>query len=120
LKIDRNRYVSELNRICAACTNEPYLGSIIESTGTAAECDYCGKAVLTIVLEELVDRCEHVIEAFYGVTSMEDSVLYCSSADNSAPLRQRFCFARQTLLGRHKPLQEFLGASCLVEQSSAL
>lgn len=46
--------------------------------------------------------------------------IQCSSADNSAPLRQRFWFARQTFLGRRKPSQKFLGASCLVEQSSAL
>ncbi|MCC4627514.1 hypothetical protein LL973_25235 [Xanthomonas campestris pv. nigromaculans] len=45
--------MSELNRICAACIKEPYLGSIIASTGTAADCDYCGKTVPTVVLEEL-------------------------------------------------------------------
>lgn len=68
--------MSELNRICAACIKEPYLGSIIASTGTAADCDYCGKTVPTVVLEELVDRCEHLIETFYEVTSLEDSVVY--------------------------------------------
>ncbi|CAD0329246.1 hypothetical protein CFBP2044_20920 [Xanthomonas hortorum pv. cynarae] len=76
LNKDRNRNVSELNRICAACIKEPYLGSIIASTGTAADCDYCGKTVPTVVLEELVDRCEHLIETFYEVTSLEDSVVY--------------------------------------------
>lgn len=37
LKMGRNRDVSELNRICAACIKEPYLGSIIASADTTAE-----------------------------------------------------------------------------------
>lgn len=65
----------ELNRICAACIKEPYLASIIASTGTAAECDYCEKAAPIVVIKELVGRCEHVIETYYEPTSLEDSVV---------------------------------------------
>lgn len=67
--------MSELNRICAACIREPYLGSIIASAGTAADCDYCQTNQPAVVLEEIVDRCEHVIDTFYEVTSLEDSVV---------------------------------------------
>jgi hypothetical protein len=67
--------VSDFNRICAACIREPYLGSIIASTGIAAECDYCAKTAPTVILESLVDRCEHIIETFYEPTSLEDSVV---------------------------------------------
>ena len=67
--------MSELNRICAACIKEPYLRSIVASAGAAANCQYCGKTVPTVVLEELVDRCEHVIETFYEPTSLEDYVV---------------------------------------------
>jgi hypothetical protein len=79
--------VSELNRICAACIMEPYLASIIASTDTTAECDYCAKAAPTVVLESLVDRCEHVIETFYAPTSLEDSVVIYDRTPRGYSLR---------------------------------
>jgi len=79
--------VSELNRICAACIKEPYLGSFIASTGIAAECNYCAKTAPTIVFESLVDRCEHVIETFYEPTSLEDSVVIYDRTPRGDSLR---------------------------------
>ena len=79
--------MSELNRICAACIKEPYLGSIIASTGTAAECDYCKNTEPTLVVEDLIDRCERVIETYYEPTSLEDSVVIYGRAPTGDSLR---------------------------------
>lgn len=79
--------MSELNRICAPCIKEPYLASVIASAGNVAQCDYCGKTAPTVVLEDLVDRCEHVIETYYEPTSLEDSVVLYDRAPAGDSLR---------------------------------
>lgn len=45
---------------------------------------------------------------------------YCSSTDNSALIRQRFCPFRQTVLARREPMQRFLAVDWPVAQISTV
>jgi hypothetical protein len=65
------------SRICSACIQDKYLkGQIQELIGVPAECDYCGESGLTITMLELAQRCDHVIENFFEVSSLTPAVVH--------------------------------------------
>lgn len=63
-------------RICGACVSDEYLKAEIAKSGAVDQaCDYCEAVCPTIDMWSLAERCDSVIESFYEVSSLADSVI---------------------------------------------
>jgi hypothetical protein len=76
------------SRICAVCVHEPYLARMANaSTVRDQECDFCNGVRGTLGTDEVLDRCEKVLEDYYQPTSLSDDVLVRGEEPDGEPVR---------------------------------
>ena len=93
------------SRICAACVHESYLARMANaSTVTDQECDFCNEERGTLDTDEVLDRCEKVLEDYYQPTSLSDDVLVRGEEPDGEPVRQ----VLEELLGANDDVMEEL------------
>jgi hypothetical protein len=93
------------SRICAVCVHEPFLARLANASAvTDQECDFCNRVRGTLNTDEVLDRCEKILQDYYQPTSLSDDVLVRGEEPDGEPLRQ----VLEELLGANDEVTEEL------------